>query len=301
MIKAENLTKKFGTNEVLSGLKCEIKDGSIYGLIGANGAGKSTFLRLLCGCYYPDSGSINVDGKEIFDDPEIKQKILFVSDEFYIPSGSRLKDLENMYRSFYPGFDHEYFIENARKLNLPQDKKVSLFSKGMRRQAVMLCALSCNCSYILFDETFDGLDPVIRNHFKNLMYEKVADGTTTVVMTSHNLRELEDICDHLGVLYKGGILFEGDITNIKSNVFKVQIGFRNPPEENVFKQFDVLSTHKNGSVFTIIMKGDQESETLRLKQLNPDILDILPLTLEEVFIYEMEILGYVFDAKEFIS
>lgn len=294
MIEAKNLSKSFGKTEVLKDMNCIIKDGSIYGLIGANGAGKSTFLRLISGVYYPQSGYLTVDGKDVYENNEIKQRIIFVADEFYIPQGITVRKQAAMYEALYGNFDHEYFEKNLEKLSLKLDDKIANYSKGMKRQAIMLCALACKGDYYLFDETFDGLDPVVRNHMKKLLYAEIAERGATIVLTSHNLRELEDICDHLGVLYKGGIMFEGDINDIKSNVFKVQLGFKEDFDERKFKDFEVMSFRKAGSVATLIVKGDADSTTEKLKELKPLFLDVLQLTLEEVFIYEMEVLGYAF-------
>ena len=294
MIEAKNLSKSFGKTEVLKDMNCIIKDGSIYGLIGANGAGKSTFLRLISGVYYPQSGYLTVDGKDVYENNEIKQRIIFVADEFYIPQGITVRKQAAMYEALYGNFDHEYFEKNLEKLSLKLDDKIANYSKGMKRQAIMLCALACKGDYYLFDETFDGLDPVVRNHMKKLLYAEIAERGATIVLTSHNLRELEDICDHLGVLYKGGIMFEGDINDIKSNVFKVQLGFKEDFDERKFKDFEVMSFRKAGSVATLIVKGDADSTTEKLKELRPLFLDVLQLTLEEVFIYEMEVLGYAF-------
>ncbi len=298
MIQAQNIVKYFGKNRVLSDLNCEIAEGSIYGLIGANGVGKSTFLRLISGCYTPESGKMLVDGEEVFDNIPKKENVVYVSDDFYIPSGATVDKVAKMYAVFYEDFDMGYFAGNCQTLNLPLNGKLSAFSKGMKRQVIMLAALACKTKYILFDETFDGLDPVVRNHMKNLIYAEVADRGTTVVMTSHNLRELEDICDHLGVLHKGGILFEGDINNIKSNIYKVQIVFDREITKEMFKGFNVLEFSKSGSVAKLIIKGDQDEDSARLRAMNPLIMDILPLTLEEIFIYEMEVLGYAFRNDE---
>lgn len=294
MIEAKQLCKSFGEKEVLKDMNCTIKNGSIYGLIGANGAGKSTFLRLISGVYYPQSGFITVDGKEIYENNEVKKKIIFVADEFYIPQGITVKKQAAMYEALYGNFDHEYFEKNLEILSLKPDDKFANYSKGMKRQAIMLCALACKGDFYLFDETFDGLDPVVRNHMKKLLYAEIAERGATIVLTSHNLRELEDICDHLGVLYKGGIMFEGDINDIKSNVFKIQTGFAEGYDESKFKDFEVMSYKKAGSVATLIIKGDSVSTAAKMRELKPLFLDILPLTLEEVFIYEMEVLGYAF-------
>ena len=295
MVKAEGLCKSFDKTEILKNLTCEIKDGTIYGLIGANGAGKSTLLRLIAGVYYPDRGSLKVDGEEIFDNVNKKREIVFVADEFYFPSGCTVEQYAAMYAVFYDAFDYGFFWENIEKLGLPLKGKIMTFSKGMKRQLVMLCALACRSRVVLFDETFDGLDPVVRNMMKNIIYKEVAERGITVIMTSHNLRELEDICDCLGVLYQGGILFEGDVANIKSNVFKVQIAFKEDFSDKNFIGINVINFKKHGSVAELIIRGDIDETRAKLEALNPVLFDVLPLTLEEIFIYEMEVLGYAYE------
>jgi ABC-2 type transport system ATP-binding protein len=191
-------------------------------------------------------------------------------------------------------------MERAKKivntLKLPNDRKVVNFSKGMKRQLALICALCTNANYIFFDETFDGIDPVVRAFFKKEIAEQMSKEDTTIIMASHNLRELEDICDNKGLLYKGGIIFESEIDSLKTNMFKIQISLPNDFSEKDFENYNVLSFKKSGSVATIIIKGDREKYENDLKSLNPIILDFLPLTLEEIFIYQMEVLGYEFNS-----
>ncbi len=295
MIKITNLTKTFEDKKVLENLNCNIKTGSIYGLIGANGAGKSTLLRIIMGIFNKDSGEVEIDGKLIDDNEELKQKLAFVPDDLYFFKNYTLKDMILFYNSLYKNFDKEYAFKLAEKLKLPQNQKVNTFSKGMKRQTALLCAIATNADYIFFDETFDGVDPVVRNFLKKVIAEQMQKKETTIIMTSHNLRELEDFCDNLGLLYKGGILFESEIDSLKTNMFKIQISLNKEFSEKDFQNFNVLSFKKNGSVATIILKGDRESYEKILKEMNPVILDFLPLTLEEIFIYEMEVLGYAFN------
>ena len=188
-----------------------------------------------------------------------------------------------------------YLKELANMLNLSLNKKISTFSKGMKRQCALICAISTNADYMFFDETFDGLDPVIRNTMKKILIKQMNKKNTTIVMTSHNLRELEDICDHLGLLYQGGILFESDVDTIKTNMFKVQLSFEKNFDKDDFEDFNILSFKKQGSVATIIIKDTDGKSKKKIEKMKPLILDYLPLTLEEVFIYEMEALGYEFN------
>ena len=295
MIKITNLNKSYGDKKVLENLNCTIKTGSVYGLIGANGAGKSTLLRIIMGIFKKDSGVIEIDGKELVDVEEIKQKLVYVPDDLFFFKNYTIKDMAIFYSKLYPNFDMDFAMNFAEKLKLNTNQKIQTFSKGMKRQAALICAISTNADYMFFDETFDGIDPVIRNYMKKVIAEQMQKKETTIIMTSHNLRELEDICDNLGLLYKGGVLFESDVDSLKTNMFKIQISLNKDFDEKDFQNYNVLSFRKTGSVATVIMKGDREGYEKVLKEMNPIILDFLPLTLEEIFIYEMEVLGYEFN------
>ncbi len=295
MIQIENLSKSYEKDKVLDGLNCTIKDNCIYGLIGANGAGKSTLLRLINGIYRVDNGTITIDGKEVFDNDALKQKMVFIPDDLFFYASYTLLDHAKIYQSLYDKFDMKYFKELAKLLKLDLDAKISTFSKGMKRQCALICALATNADYMFFDETFDGLDPVVRNAMKKIIAKKMSDNGTTIVMTSHNLRELEDICDNLGLLYKGGIIFESELATLKTHMFKIQISFKESFDESKFKDLNVLSYKKNGSVAVIIIKDEKGKTKKKLEGMNPLILDYLPLTLEEIFIYEMEAFGYAFE------
>ncbi len=297
MIKITELNKSFGEKKVLENLNCNIKTGSIYGLIGANGAGKSTLLRIIMGVFQKDSGKIEIDGKELDGiDESLMQKIVFVPDDLFFFKNYSLRDTISFYASMYKKFDTEKAFKMAETLKLPLDKKVVLYSKGMKRQAAILCALCTNAEYVFLDETFDGIDPVVRNFFKKEISEQMATKEKTIIMTSHNLRELEDICDNIGLLYKGGILFESEIDSLKTNMFKIQISLPKDFSEKDFENYNVLSFKKSGSVAVVILKGDKEKYERDLQAMSPVILDFLPLTLEEIFIYQMEVLGYEFNA-----
>ena len=295
MIQILDLNKSFGSKKVLENLNCTIKTGSIYGLIGANGAGKSTLLRIIMGIFRKDSGKITIDDKELIDDEELKQKLCFVPDDLFFFKGYTIKDTINFYSKLYNNFEKDRAKKLAENLNLPLDKKISVFSKGMKRQVALICAICTNCDYMFFDETFDGVDPVIRNYLKKIIADQMAKKETTIIMTSHNLRELEDICDNVGLLYKGGIIFESELDSLKTNMFKIQISLPNDFSKEDFSKCEVLSFKKTGSVATVIIKGEREKFEKELKDMNPIILDFLPLTLEEIFIYQMEVLGYEFN------
>ena len=295
MIKIYNLSKKYDKTNVIDNLSVEIKDGCIYGLVGSNGAGKSTLLRLINGIFKPESGNILIDNEEVFENEKIKQELVFIPDDLFFYPGYTLLDTAKYYEAMYKKFDMEYLKKLANLLKLDLNKKISTFSKGMKRQCALICALSTNAKYMFFDETFDGLDPVIRNTMKKIMAKKMEENNTTIVMTSHNLRELEDVCDNLGLLHKGGILFESDIDSIKTNMYKVQISLKEDITKDKFKELEIINFKKIGSVATIIINDKNGNSKKELEKLNPIILDFLPLTLEEVFIYEMEALGYEFN------
>lgn len=295
MITIKNVSKKYDKINVLDNLSCNIKDGSIYGLVGANGSGKSTLLRLINGIFIPNSGEILINDEKVFDNEKIKQDLVFVPDDLFFYPGYTLLDTAKYYEAMYKKFDIDYLKRLANIFKLDLNRKISTFSKGMKRQCALICAIATHSKYMFFDETFDGLDPVIRNTMKKILVEEMEKNNTTIVLTSHNLRELEDICDNLGLLYKGGILFESEIDNIKTNMFKVQISFNKDFDKNTFKNIKILSYKKIGSVATLIIDDEDKASRKKLEKLNPVILDFLPLTLEEVFIYEMEALGYEFN------
>lgn len=295
MIEIKQLSKSYEKKKVLENLNCKIKENCIYGLVGANGSGKSTLLRLINGILIPDNGTIQIDGENILDNETIKQNMVFVPDDLFFFHTYTLKDMAKFYEALYHKFNYEDLYELATTLKLDLNAKIHTFSKGMKRQCALILALATHSKYMFFDETFDGIDPVIRNFFKKKIANQMAEDNTTIIMTSHNLRELEDICDNLGLLYDGGILFESDIDSLKTNMFKVQISFKEDFDEKYFQDLEVLSFKKIGSIATLIIKDESKTSEKILKKMKPVILDFLPLTLEEVFIYEMEALGYEFN------
>ncbi len=294
MIKAKNVTIKFDKFTALNNLCCNIPKGSIYGLVGSNGAGKSTFLRLISGIYQPTAGEITFGGENVYDNPVVKSKIAFVPDESYFLPAGKMKDMASLYAAAHKNFSKERFENLMTTFSLPSKKPISSFSKGMKRQAAIILALSTMPEYIFFDETFDGLDVVMRDLVKRIIYTDVAERNTTVVIASHSLRELEDTCDQLALLHKGGIVLESDIQNLKTSLFKVQIGFSEDFTKEKFQGIDFVDYSQKGSIATFITKSDKEKVTNQLSSMSPTVFDILPLTLEEVFIHELEALGYAF-------
>ena len=294
MIGANNVTKKFDNFTALDGISCKIESGCIYGLVGSNGAGKSTFLRVLAGVYRADQGDVTIDGEPIYENPSVKKKIMLVPDDLYFLPGASMLRMKKLYKSVYPDFDDKRFSELSECFGLDVKKNLNTFSKGMRRQAATVLALSARPEYIFFDETFDGLDPIMRNVVKRLICEDILDRKATAIITSHSLRELEDTCDQLSLLHKGGLVFESDIQNLKTSLFKVQIAFDKEYDKSKFTGMDILKFTKRGSVSNIIVRGDRDLTVAALSSMKPTLLDVLPLSLEEVFTYEMEALGYKF-------
>ncbi len=294
MICAENLTLKFDDFTALKNMNCQIPDGRIYGLVGSNGAGKSTFLRLATGIYRPTEGRVTVDGKPVYENPDVKKRIVYVPDELYFLPQSNMREMASLYSAIYESFNYERFDNLTGTFGLNPRANIATFSKGMKRQVSTILALSAMPEILLFDETFDGLDPVMRNLVKQVIDSDVRDRGTTTIITSHSLRELEDTCDQLALLHKGGIVFESDIDNLKTSLFKIQIAFDRPFGREDIKGVDMLNYSQTGSVATFIVRGDREATAERLRELRPLLLDLLPLNLEEVFVYEMEALGYAF-------
>ena len=293
MIEIKNVSKTYGDVKSLENINSTIAAGSIYGLIGSNGSGKSTLLRIMSGIMRGDEGQIDYDGESVFENPDVKKSFVFLSDEQYFLPGSTLEEMAGIYASFYPNFSREKYHELAKLFNLPYDRKINTFSKGMKKQASVLLALASNVKYILCDETFDGLDPVMRQLVKKLLANEVVTNGMTAVIASHNLREIEDICDHIGLLHKGGILFESELDSLKREIHAVQIVLEDDiKESDVFADFHVVSSTKRGSLSTIVVRGERDAVEAAAKAASPQFCEIIPLTLEEIFISEMEERGY---------
>ena len=291
MIKINNLVKSIDKNEILKGINLEIKKGSAFGLLGSNGAGKSTLLRLICGIYEADSGELTLDGKPVFDRPDIKEKIFFFYVETVQFTGYTLKELKNFYKSYYPLFSEELFESLRQKINLPLNKKLSTFSKGMKRQAIVIVGIACRTEYLLLDEAFDGLDPTMRIIVKNIIFDAIVDRQTTFIISSHNLREISEICDTAAMMFDGKIIFCHE-TDDMNGICKIQAAFPEVYEKEDFSELDLVSYKKNQSIYTLIVRNTREEAEDKLRSKNPAVLDIVPLTLEETFIYEMEAHGY---------
>lgn len=295
MINVEGVSKHFEDFTALDDVTCNIADGCIYGMVGSNGAGKSTFLRVLSGIYKADRGYAFIDGMNVYENPDAKNKLVFVADELFFLPGANMEKMAKLYASIYERFSYDRFHQLANIFQLNTKKNLSNFSKGMRRQAAIILSLSTRAKYMFFDETFDGLDPVMRNLVKKLICNDVAEMNSTVIVTSHSLRELEDICDHLALLHKGGMVLDSDVLDLKTSQFKVQVAFKEPFGQEKFDSIKITRYRQEGSVANMIVSGDREQMIAQFEEMNPIVMDVLPLTLEEVFTYEMEALGYNFD------
>ena len=292
MIKLENVTKRFGDYAALDDVSLEIGKGTAYGLLGSNGAGKSTMLRLIAGIYRPDKGSVTADGKPIFDNAAAKSGIFFINDETVQLSSFTLKTLKEYYRGFYPHFSEEVFTKLNESVRLPEKKRISEFSKGMKRQAAVIVGLSCCTDYLLIDEAFDGLDPTMRIIVKRMLVDAMLDRKMTVVISSHNLKEINEICDRAALIHNGRIVFSREIDSVKSDIRKVQASFPKEYSREDLRFDGLLHYERVGSVYYLVIKGDEESIRQKLAPYSPGFADIVPLTLEEIFIYEMEGKGY---------
>ena len=298
MIEATNLTKKFDDILAVDHINAQIREGSVFGLIGTNGAGKSTFLRMAAGVLKPDEGSITIDGMDVYENEAAKRKFFYISDDQYFFGNATPEDMMNYYRIVYPEFDEKRFDSLLKSFGLQKNRKINTFSKGMKKQVSVICGVCSGTDYLFCDETFDGLDPVVRQAVKSLFAEDVAERGLTPVIASHNLRELEDICDHVGLLHRGGILFSRDLDEMKLGMYKVQCIFASPLPEDAWDGFDLLKKEQRGSLYTIIARGDREELMSRLNKMNPTFCELLPLTLEEIFINETEVAGY--DVKKLL-
>jgi len=291
LIEIKNITKTFEDVRSLDSVSAVFEEGSLFGLIGSNGSGKSTLLRVMCGVYSPDMGEVIYDGEAVWENSTVKERVVCLSDEPYFSAGTTLAELRSLYSSAYPNFCNETYKKLLDLFGLDQRKKINTFSKGMQKQASLLLGLSCRPRYLFCDETFDGLDPVMRALVKRLLAQEVAEGVT-VIIASHNLRELEDICDHVGMLHHGELLFVRDVDEMKTGITKIQAAFDGEMDATAFAGLDIISLKQQGRLYTLIARGDEVSVTDTVRHLDPAFIEVIPLTLEEIFITEMEERGY---------
>lgn len=299
MIIAKALTKKFDDKHALDNITMTIGDGCIYGLVGSNGSGKSTLLRLIAGVYSADDGEICINGENCFNNPKIKSQIAFLGDTPYFLPQSNLIEMAKLYSKMYPDFDYKTYNYLLTLFPLNQKARLSTFSKGMQRQASLALALSANPRYLLMDEAFDGLDAVMRRVVANIIMDGVEKRNMTAVIASHNLRELENICDNVCVIHGGKIISNGNIESLRGNIHKVLAAFENVPDISVFNSLYIIKTERTGSILSLIVKGNENEIMQFINRLNPLYAECIEPTLEEVFIYELEAIGY--DVKNILS
>ncbi len=288
MIQVNNVVKTFEGFRALDGLSMKVEKGSIYGLVGPNGAGKSTILRHIMGIYRPDSGSVLVDGEPVYENPAAKAKLSAIPDELYYFTSASTRDMMRFYRGMYPRFNVKRY--EALKAAFPEvDEKQAIrrLSKGMQKQSAFWLALCCEPEVLVLDEPVDGLDPVMRRQVWSLLMSDVAQRGATVLVSSHNLRELEDVCDHVGILSHGKVLLERSLTDLQDNVVKLQLAFAQEGLPELPKDLTVMHTTQIGRVYTLIVRGNPAEIKTRMAQYSPILMEALPLSLEEIFIYEL--------------
>lgn len=298
MIELKDLDKTFHNIHAVDHVTGTIREGMVFGLIGSNGAGKSTLLRMISGIIRPDAGEILVDGESVFENPEIKSQICFLSDSPYYFQNACLKEMRDYYMTVYPTFNRKQFDSLTKIFNLDMNRRINSFSKGMKKQVSILLGLCAGTKYLLCDETFNGLDPVVRQAVKSLFAAEIMNRDFTPVISSHNLRELEDICDSVGLLHQGKLLLTQDLDQIKCNICKLQCVIQDAHlEQELLRNLRVVKMERTGSLLTLTVRGER-SEVLRIAEAqNPLFIEVLPLTLEEIFISETEVAGY--DIKDY--
>ena len=293
MIEVKNLTKCFGETKALNDVSFSVADGSIFGLIGSNGAGKTTLLNILSGVYYPDGGNAYLDERTPFENLAVRSETAYVSDYPYFFPGATVESMAKYYRSIYPSWNEEKFAYFKSVFPINSNQKISAMSKGMQRQSAIMLALSYMPKYILFDEIFDGLDPVIRELVNKILIEYVHETGSTVIIASHNLREMEGFCDHIGLLHLGGILMERDIDGESIGLYHVQFILENPDDmEKIREKLNIVKETHQGKMIQLTVKGENGEIQEVINSFSPAFSETLPLTLEELFISEMEVAGY---------
>ena len=299
MIEMTNISKSYADILAVDRVSVKMKEDTVFGLIGTNGAGKSTVLRMVAGVLKADEGSITVDGIPVFDNVEAKKKIFFIADEPYFFSNANSMEMEKYFSAVYEGFRKEDFYRYLESFGLDKKRKINTFSKGMKKQLALLCGICSGAKYLLCDETFDGLDPVMRQGIKSIFAKEMENRGLTPVIASHNLRELEDICDHVGLLHKGGVLLSKDLEDMKCNIQKVQCVFSTEEDRKKgMEGIDIIKKEERGSLHTLTVRGSREEVIGHFATVDTVFFEALPLSLEEIFISETEVAGY--DVKKLI-
>ncbi len=293
MIEIKNLSKAFEKNFALKKLNFQVGDGSVFALVGSNGSGKSTLLRTISGVYQPTAGDVLIDGKPIFENPQLKDQVYFVADVPFFYNGTTLDNASNLLSKIYSGWSEETYLRLCSIFPIDRRGKLINMSKGMQRQASLILALSAKPKYLLLDEIFDGLDPVIRRLVKQLIINDVSDRGMSVIIASHNMRELEDICDHIAFLHRGNLVVEDDVDEIKTQIHKFHAAFDRDFDQNeIIGGLEILNIKRSGNLISFTAKGNKEDIEKIIKAQEPIFMESLPLTLEEIFMCEMEVAGY---------
>ena len=286
MIEVRDVVKKFDGFAALDGASLSVPTGSVYGLVGPNGAGKSTIIRHLTGIYRQDSGTVAIGGESVWENADLKSRIAVIPDDWYYFNQASIRDMMRFYKGFYPNFSMERYEKLKEVFSIDEKKTIRRLSKGMQKQVAFWLALSCMPDYLILDEPVDGLDPVMRRQVWSLRMGDGSERGTTVLVSSHNLRELEDVCDHVGIMDHGKVLLERSLAQLQDNMVKLQVVFQDGVTE-VPADLPVLHASKVGRIHTLIMRMNAEEATARLSTYNPMLVDAVPLTLEEIFIYEL--------------
>jgi ABC-2 type transport system ATP-binding protein len=299
MISVNRVTKEFDDITAVNNVSVSVEEGNVFGLLGTNGAGKSTLLRMIAGVFKPDLGEIRVDDMKVYDNPKAKRRIFFVSDTPYFFANATPLDMEAYLANQYTDFDKVKFAEFLKTFALEPDRKINTYSKGMKRQLALLLGICSGTKYLLCDESFDGLDPVMRQSVKSIFAREMDERGLTPVIASHNLRELEDICDHVGLLHRGGVLLSKDLEDMKLNIQRIQCVFSSEEDEKKIENgLSVVKDDKSGSLHVYTVRGTREETEKAFREVNTVFYEVLPLSLEEIFISETEVAGY--DIKKLI-
>lgn len=293
MIEVNQCSKKFGMLQAVNKVSLQIGNREVFGLVGSNGAGKSTLLRMMAGIIRGDEGNILVDGTDVYENEKAKSSIFYIADDSYFPANFTPREMAVYYKNVYPSFQMQKYEKLMKQFHLDERGKINRFSKGMKKQLLVILGIAAGTKYMLCDETFDGLDPVMRQAVKSLFAAEIMNRDFSPVIASHNLRELEDICDHVGLLHQGGILLSQDLEELKFHIHKVQCVLSDSQKEKeLAKELDVLSIQHLGSLLLITARGTRTEIMERIQAKKPLFCEILPLTLEEIFISETEVAGY---------
>ena len=298
MLEAKNVVKTFDGFRALDGLTMTVPKGAVYGLVGPNGAGKSTVIRHLAGIYRQDSGEVLLDGQPVYEDPAVKRRMTVIGDDWYYFPQANIREMAHFFAGLYPAFSWERYEKLKQVFPLNEKMMLRRMSKGMQKQAAFWLTVCCMPEYLILDEPVDGLDPVMRCQVWSLLLGDVAERGTTVLVSSHNLRELEDVCDHVGILNKGRVLLERSLSDLQDNTVKLQVAYQGVTEPVLPAELNILHRSHVGRVYTYIVRGSSEEILRRMQITEPVLLESIPLTLEEIFIYELG--GVEYAAKDIL-